>query len=252
VLDVGCGFGGFLIAAARRGAKTHGIELSDLRRDAAEALLTDNGIDPDVRAMDVYSAEFDSLANMDVIVSENVIEHVADPRRFMSRLLDKLAPGGILYLEIPNKDSVQIVAKDSHYHMPLLTQLPHHSARALFEQVKGKDAYGMPYGVEEYYPLSWYINLLIQRDMQVQVSARGDALVRPSEINDYLAIINNVANNVKETYPTIDAHLTDQIERAAREYLRNIDAARVDPNMAEVLVMRFLSAAWCLTARHGR
>src|SRR6476661_4415391 len=69
VLDVGCGFGGFLIAAARRGAKTHGIELSDLRRDAAEALLTDNGIDPDVRAMDVYSAEFDSLANMDVIVS---------------------------------------------------------------------------------------------------------------------------------------------------------------------------------------
>ena len=66
----------------------------------------------------------------------------------------------------------------------------------------------MGYGVEEYHPLAWYLNILLKRDMQVQVSTRGDALAKPSEIDTYLAVVKMLSTDAKKIYPMIDAHLS--------------------------------------------
>src|SRR5579863_7412950 len=44
-LDIGCGFGGFLVAAARRGAVCAGVESDPLRLEFARANTADWGVD---------------------------------------------------------------------------------------------------------------------------------------------------------------------------------------------------------------
>ena len=250
VLDVGCGFGGFLVAVAKRSGVPFGVELSPHRRSYAEALLADHDITAArIMPIDILSKDFDPLPEMHLIASESVVEHVADPRRFIVRLAEKLAPGGVLHLDIPNKNAIQLVTSDPHYQLPLIIQLPHHSARALFDQhIGGRDAYGMRYDVGEFYPLSWYAQLLLDLDLRVQISARADSIARPSEVDAYLTKIAAVGEDVERHYPTIDAHLTEQVRHAAKEYCAKAAEARSTPALADHFSLNYLTASWWVTA----
>jgi 2-polyprenyl-3-methyl-5-hydroxy-6-metoxy-1,4-benzoquinol methylase len=50
--------------------------------------------------------EFDSAEQFDVIVMGFVLEHVADPDRILRRFRDFLAPGGSLFVTVPNAESL--------------------------------------------------------------------------------------------------------------------------------------------------
>lgn len=96
LLEVGCGAGFFLSAAARSGWSVEGIELSEeaarfaterlhlaIRRERAE----DAAIPP---------GSFDAAAMFDVI------EHLFEPRAVLEAIARALAPGGILVISTPN------------------------------------------------------------------------------------------------------------------------------------------------------
>lgn len=94
-LDVGCGSGGSLAVARALGWRVSGIEMDD----AAAALA--RRFTDEVYVGDILGAPFPP-AGFDVVTAFHVLEHVPDPVAVARRMLDWLAPGGLLIVEVPN------------------------------------------------------------------------------------------------------------------------------------------------------
>jgi SAM-dependent methyltransferase len=97
LLEVGCAHGWFLDAATKRGYDVHAIE-----PDAPIAAL------PACRGHDVTIGFFpDALPpaqRYDVIVFNDVFEHLPDPRAALAACRQRLQPDGLLVINLPNSD----------------------------------------------------------------------------------------------------------------------------------------------------
>lgn len=123
-LDVGCGFGGYLRAFAEIGMSPVGIEIDQDRIALSRANAADGRLGDCVHSLDILAPDAaDRLGRFDLITCIDVIEHVLDVPLALRRLADLLAPGGLLCLEIPNKDSVGFVTSDGHFNLFGITQL---------------------------------------------------------------------------------------------------------------------------------
>ena len=92
LLDVGCATGGFLKAAAERGYRVAGVEISDVAvRHARERL----GLE--VHQGDLASAGLAS-GSVDVITFWDVVEHLDDPLAVLAEAFRVLRPGGVLLM----------------------------------------------------------------------------------------------------------------------------------------------------------
>jgi 2-polyprenyl-3-methyl-5-hydroxy-6-metoxy-1,4-benzoquinol methylase len=94
VLDVGCGNGEFLQAAAERGYHAVGIDVSE----AAAELCRGRGLE--ARAGGLLTAQLDGPFG--IIAMWDVVEHLRDPASFLRRAAELLAPDGIVVLKIPS------------------------------------------------------------------------------------------------------------------------------------------------------
>jgi SAM-dependent methyltransferase len=95
LLEVGCAHGWFLDAAARRGYKVHGIE-----PDAPiGAFASSKGHDV---AIGFFPGVLAPGTRYDVIVFNDVFEHLSDPRAALAACRQRLQPGGLLVLNLPN------------------------------------------------------------------------------------------------------------------------------------------------------
>ena len=92
VLDIGCGFGEFLIHFGRGSV---GVTLV---RDEAE-YGEEKGLD--IRRGDIESDDFTLAEKFDVIFANNLFEHLFSPHRFLRKARRYLKPGGILILGVP-------------------------------------------------------------------------------------------------------------------------------------------------------
>ena len=225
-LDVGCGFGGSLIGAHEFGASVFGIEIEPTRLGAARALMADNGIPAMLEPCDIYTGCFDEFPKMDLIVSENVIEHVDDPRRFMETMFAKLNYGGALILEIPNAMALSSATSDPHYHLPFITLLSHASARRIFDIMLGRDQYGQTYLVGDYFPLTWYREVLAARGAAAMSSwHRLDALYSLAEVPDALSKLNAAWDHANSSYDKLPALLREEFFYEARSYIDAVHSA---------------------------
>lgn len=95
LLDVGVGTGLYVALATERGWRAEGVEIC---AEAAARAAAEFGIP-------VRAGSFDQVAldgPYDAITMGDVIEHSRDPRRFVARARELLAPGGVLYVGVPN------------------------------------------------------------------------------------------------------------------------------------------------------
>ena len=107
-LDVGCGAGLLAEPLARMGAAVVGLDAAPeniaVARDHAAAQSL---------AIDYRAGGIESLAageRFDLVVSMEVIEHVADPAAFLRGLAGALAPGGLMLLSTPNRTQLSRLA----------------------------------------------------------------------------------------------------------------------------------------------
>jgi len=103
ILDVGCGTGDVLKAAAERGWRAVGVEPVEESADAAVA-----------RGLEVHCAMLQDSGlpegSFDLVTAYHVLEHMADSTGFL-RLISRWAkPGGHVLVEVPNFRSVHRVA----------------------------------------------------------------------------------------------------------------------------------------------
>jgi SAM-dependent methyltransferase len=99
LLDVGAGSGHLLNAAAHAGWRTHGIEFGPRQRERLSAL--GHVLHPPLlQAQNIADGSFD------VVVLQEVIEHMRDPDAELREVARILRPGGLLYVTCPNFTSV--------------------------------------------------------------------------------------------------------------------------------------------------
>jgi MPBQ/MSBQ methyltransferase len=138
VLDVGCGYGSFVILARERrfdaiGTDVARYEIEFARRrlarlrphDSGDAVFLDGGI---------FNAALDQR-RFDAITFWNVLEHIEDIRTVLARAVELLAPGGTIYIVCPNYAAWR---KEAHYQVPWRPFLSRSAAVARLRQY-GKD-----------------------------------------------------------------------------------------------------------------
>jgi len=99
MLDVGCGSGLSLLEAQALGAQAYGIEADpNVRRIADELKLR-------VHIGSLHDRPFPDVS-FDLIVLNQVIEHIPDPGKALEALKERLKPMGRLVLVFPNRSSL--------------------------------------------------------------------------------------------------------------------------------------------------
>ena len=93
VLDIACGEGRHSIAAAARGAQVVALDRDEAKIEAGRDFALAEGLDIDWRTVDLES-EWPDLGVFDGVLVFNYLD-----RARMPRMLDCVAPGGVLLME---------------------------------------------------------------------------------------------------------------------------------------------------------
>jgi SAM-dependent methyltransferase len=126
MLDLGCSSGGFLGLLRGDSWKLYGIEMS---ADCASRAETRTGAH--VFVGDILDAPF-TPESFDVITCFDVLEHLYEPLKIMTKVSEWLKPGGIFYVQVPNIDSAEARVFGSYWHgLELPRHLFHYSPSAL-------------------------------------------------------------------------------------------------------------------------
>ena len=98
ILDVGSGSGLSLLEATALGARAFGVEADPNTRRIADEL----GLNVHIGSL--HDNPFPDQ-NFDLIVLNQVIEHIPDPGAALERIRGRLAPGGRVVMVLPNRNS---------------------------------------------------------------------------------------------------------------------------------------------------
>jgi 2-polyprenyl-3-methyl-5-hydroxy-6-metoxy-1,4-benzoquinol methylase len=101
LLDLGCSSGAFLQSLREEPWELFGIEMSSECAQRAEARSGAK-----VYVGDILEAPF-APGSFDVITCFDVLEHLYEPRKVMSKVKTWLKPNGIFYVFVPNVDSAE-------------------------------------------------------------------------------------------------------------------------------------------------
>ena len=109
ILDIGCGKGEFLSIAKKRGWEAYGLEPSaNFARFASEEYGLNINSNPLEKAKDPDSC-------FDAVVLNMVLEHISNPREFLAEVKRILRKGGLLFIEVPNMDSLMLKAANLYF-----------------------------------------------------------------------------------------------------------------------------------------
>ena len=166
-LDIGCGYGGLCIAAAKAGAHSVGIDIDPRLIEFSEINQKDHPeLGPTFYQMDILDTEaVQRLGKFDVITCDNVIEHVSNLDRLLTHISLLLKKSGFAYITIPNAFSLGQVHKDCHYGLFGISLLDPWDA-----SIYVKHALSQPtYDVSFYYSYSQYVDLFHKYGLHVSL-----------------------------------------------------------------------------------
>lgn len=107
LLDVGCGTGGLLVSAARRGARGVGVDIALRWLVVAQRRLRDLGLDRDVALIAADGAQLPFAAgSFDLVTCVETLDHAADQRGLLHSCLLATAPSGRTYVVVANRFSL--------------------------------------------------------------------------------------------------------------------------------------------------
>lgn len=93
VVDIGCGAGWALLAFREEGHRVAGCDLGATYLESGRA-----------QGLDLRHGDHTTLTDIgpfDLVILSHVFEHLTDPRQLMDDIKPMLAPGGLVYIEVP-------------------------------------------------------------------------------------------------------------------------------------------------------
>ncbi|RMF74528.1 MAG: methyltransferase domain-containing protein [Planctomycetota bacterium] len=250
-LDVGCGFGGCLVAFAEAGFEVCGIELAPERVKLSRANCADAGLGDCVHALSILESDLPRrLGTFDAITCLDVIEHVLDVPQTLRNMADLLSPGGVLLLEIPNKDSAAFVASDGHFNLFGITQLSREDSIEYH-----KAFFDFEYDVGYYHPLRYYVEFLT--DLGLEVTADASPLHPPRAAEGVRGLLGDLSKAQREFNETRARKLPPWLRRKINTGMMRYRVAliiagtrrRVGVLTDEQFSMRFRTDFWTLICK---
>jgi 2-polyprenyl-3-methyl-5-hydroxy-6-metoxy-1,4-benzoquinol methylase len=244
LLDIGCAYGGFLVAFARRGADVTGIDLDEHLLRLARANFRDHEMEaPLLRADVTVREDVAELGTFDLITANDVLEHVENPEETIRNLEHLLRPGGAAYLEIPNRHFPDFVRQDGHYQLFGITLLEREDARRYY----ALHAPGTPYGVGHYLDLEEYLGMLDRAGLKAE-------LVRDPEEGDAVSRAVSVAREIRRDAPALLAAVPEPMRPTIADKVEAYcDRLEKTPrrgwNARSDFLLRYGTAFWRILAR---
>lgn len=245
LLDVGCGYGGFLLAFGERGMRTIGIDINDRLLQLARINLEENGASADLVRGDATANHPSFRKSFDLVVANDVVEHVPRLERFVANVRDWLTRRGTAYLEIPNGRCPAFVKSDGHHQLFAITLLG-------FEEAKNYYGRRIPYGDYDTYN---YLDLEGYHRVFAECGLSTEVLPDTLEGVTLEATERQVAALCEESeagLATVPEELRPSVRERLAAYLSQIDAA---PRRTEAERRRFLldygASFWRILARRA-
>ncbi len=118
-LDAGCGYAHNAVALARVCRRVVAIEPSRDLYERARAVVAESGrTNIELRHAGIEDVTDEST--FDLVILDNVFEHLPDQPRALETIARALKPAGALYVLVPNK----LWPVEAHYGLPFLSYLP--------------------------------------------------------------------------------------------------------------------------------
>ena len=159
VLDIGCGDAGVLIAFAERGARTAGIELDEKSLERAGIRAEEHGVSVDLRRGVAEKLPWED-GSFDLVILDNVLEHVQDREKTLQEIRRVLAPSGLLYMVTPKPLSAYSLWNDPHYDLAGLVLMPRRMQIWYFEKLRGGGEGTYDVGI---IPTRWRLRKLLRQ-----------------------------------------------------------------------------------------
>lgn len=243
VLDVGCAYGGFLVAFAEQGARVTGIDIDERYVHLAAANLRERGLDGELVHGDAAADHPRFRGRFDLVIANDVLEHVPQPGPFLSRLREWLAPGGAAYLEIPNGAWPPYVLRDGHHQLFGIVLLDFAEASEylrLLEPNGRYDTYNY-FGVDEYEALFLEAGLTFER---------LDEEAGAPTVEGVLAQCGQLREGLPDAIARVPEPMRQRVRLRAHAYLDRVATA---PRGSPAEIRRFLrdygGAFWTILAR---
>jgi 2-polyprenyl-3-methyl-5-hydroxy-6-metoxy-1,4-benzoquinol methylase len=142
-LDIGSGYGGLVIAAAKKGAKCLGLEIDPKQFELSQLNIEDSKL-KFIKVLNLdFLKEFSNSQKFDVITCDNVLEHIEYPQIAIQKIAQFLELDGMAYITVPNGRSFSQIRFDCHYGMPGMSLLSPAAGRAYFEQSKQSEDFSV-------------------------------------------------------------------------------------------------------------
>jgi len=158
VLDVGSGYGGKSLQLAKRCRRVVGLECSTRRISIARELQERLGI-ANVEFRQQTIEQLQESQVFDLVVLDNVLEHLADQPLALKIITRALRPEGVLYILVPNK----LWPIEHHYRLPFLSYLPLPLANFYLRTTRR----GHDYTDASYAPTVFRLNRLLRQQSEL-------------------------------------------------------------------------------------
>lgn len=120
VLDVGSGFGSFVLAMRRHEVACVGVDIGAFEVEISRRRCREVDASTVFRSGSALQLPFDE-GSFDAVTLWNVLEHVPDATVAICEAARVLRPGGRVHLVAPNYAAVR---REAHYHVPWFPLLP--------------------------------------------------------------------------------------------------------------------------------
>jgi len=186
ILDLGCGTGGISVAFAKEGGNVVGLDSGNtnpLNTKMAKLRAKEEKVDIAFICGDAQRMPFRE-AMFDVILCNDVIEHVAKPKELAKEISEALKPDGILYLSAPNKFSLPNIYKDTHYRLFGVAILPRPLANIYVTKIRKMER---RYSVGYIPTYTFLMKLFEKNGIRLNLISRSrinELLLNPAEIED--------------------------------------------------------------------
>lgn len=137
ILDLGSGVGNFVVACRNKGVRAFGVEPDRIGQNSSGTTalgIASQRLDTHPFAAAIGEQLPFADSTFDLVVMDQVIEHVADQKRVLAEALRVLKPGGTLYVACPN----YLRFYEPHYKIRFFPLLPKFLG-SLYLRFRGRD-----------------------------------------------------------------------------------------------------------------